>query len=114
VYFGQLWSYVIMAKKKEHIRAGVQFAKLYGMRLIIRNTGHDFLGRSTGWGSLIINTHDFKGVSFTNKWKGPGEYKGSAVTVGAGVQGRELLRLAHAQSPPLSVVVGECPVQPPR
>jgi hypothetical protein len=27
------------------------------------------------------------------------------------VQGRELLRLAHAQKPPLAVVVGECPVR---
>lgn len=99
-----------MAKTKEHIFQGVQFARQNVMRLIIRNTGHDFMGRSVGWGALVINTHSFKKVTFTNKWTGPGDYRGGAVTVGSGVQGRELLRLANKQNPPLSVVVGECPV----
>jgi hypothetical protein len=40
--------YVIMATKKEHIQAGVNFAKKNNLRLLIRNTGHDFLGRSAG------------------------------------------------------------------
>lgn len=102
---------MIIAKTHAHIRTGVLFAKNNGLRLVLRNTGHDFLGRSVGWGSLVINVHSFKEVTFTDKWDGPGDYKGSAVTVGAGVQGRELLRLAHAQKPPLAVVVGECPVR---
>lgn len=87
------------------------FARKTGIRLIIRNTGHDFLGRSVGWGSLVINVHTFKETTFMDNWNGPGDYRDSAVTVGAGVQGRELLRLAHAQKPPLAVVVGECPVR---
>lgn len=99
-----------MAKKASHIKNGVLFAKQLGMRLIIRNTGHDFLGRSVGWGSLVINTHYFQEVAFVDSWSGPGEYKGTAVTIGAGVQARPLLKQAHAQNPPLTVVVGECPV----
>jgi hypothetical protein len=51
-----------MAKTKDQIRAGVNFARERNLRLIIRNTGHDFMGRSTGYGSLIINTHSFKDV----------------------------------------------------
>lgn len=35
---------------------------------------------------------------------------GGAVTVGAGIQGRELLRLGQQQSPKVAVVTGECPV----
>ncbi|KAB5545730.1 hypothetical protein GE09DRAFT_217595 [Coniochaeta sp. 2T2.1] len=101
--------YVVTAKKASHIEAGVLFAKQYGIRLIIRNTGHDFIGRSTGWGSLVVNTHSFQDVNFVKSWDGPGDYRGSAVTIGAGVQARDLLRKAHAQSPPLTVVVGECP-----
>jgi hypothetical protein len=80
------------------------------MRLIIRNTGHDFMGRSTGYGSLIINTHSFKDVKFISKYIGPGEWTGSAATVGAGVQGRELYRQAFAQKPKRVIVGGECPV----
>jgi hypothetical protein len=67
-------------------------------------------GRSTGYGSLIINTHSFKDVKFTQKYSGPGEWTGSAATVGAGVQGRELFRQAFAQSPKVVIVGGECPV----
>ena len=68
------------------------------------------MGRSTGFGSLVINTHGFKDVSFVQQYQGPGSYRGGAVTVGAGVQGRELYRLANAQNPPVVVVGGECPV----
>ena len=92
------------------MKATIDFARIYNLRLVIRNTGHDFMGRSTGYGSLILNTHSFKDVSFTTSYSGPGSYKGGAVTVGAGIQGRELLRLAHAQNPPVVFVGGECPV----
>lgn len=58
---GYLPKYVIMAKTKDHIKAGIDFARENNVRLVIRNTGHDFMGRSTGYGSLAINTHNFKG-----------------------------------------------------
>jgi hypothetical protein len=102
--------YYIKATKKAHIKAGVDFARKNNLRLLIRNTGHDFAGRSTGWGALIINTHSFQDVKFFKKWDGPGGYAGGAVTIGAGVQGRALLKQAVAQNPPVTVVVGECPV----
>jgi hypothetical protein len=121
---GHLPEFVIMAKTKEHIKAGVDFARTNNIRLLIRNTGHgelclvlrarvlmmpDFMGRSTGYGSLAINTHSFKTVNFVKNYTGPGTYKGSAVTVGSGIQGRELYRLANQQSPKVIVVGGECP-----
>ena len=67
-------------------------------------------GRSTGYGALIVNTHSFKDVKFLKKYTGPGNWKGSAATVGAGVQGRELYRQAFAQTPKQVIVGGECPV----
>ncbi|KAH6907005.1 FAD binding domain-containing protein [Coprinopsis sp. MPI-PUGE-AT-0042] len=117
---GHLPRYVILAKKREHIKAGIDFARTNNIRLVIRNTGHDlafsrtqplhdFMGRSTGYGSLAINTHTFKDVTFTRNYAGPGGYTGSAVTVGAGIQGRELLRLANQQNPKVAIVTGECP-----
>ncbi|KAF9524796.1 FAD binding domain-containing protein, partial [Crepidotus variabilis] len=105
---GYLPRYVILAKKKSHIKAGVDFARESNVRLVIRNTGHDFMGRSTGYGSLAINTHSFKDMQFVKKYTGPGSYKGSAVTVGAGIQGGELLRKAYQQEPKVTVVTGEC------
>ena len=108
---GYFPEYVIMATKKEHIKAGIDFARENNVRLVIRNTGHDFMGRSTGFGSLAINTHSFKDVKFIQKYTGPGNWKGSAVTVGAGIQGRELLRLGFQQNPKVAIVTGECPVR---
>jgi hypothetical protein len=102
--------YVILAKDKTHTKAGINFARDNDLRLIIRNTGHDFIGRSTGWGALIINTYSFQDIHFVIGYSGPGNYTGGAVTIGAGVQGRNLLTHAFAQDPPVSVVTGECPV----
>ncbi|KAK1831660.1 6-hydroxy-D-nicotine oxidase [Podospora conica] len=107
--------YIIRATTKSHIKAGIDFARRHSLRLVIRNTGHDFLGRSIGWGALIINVHRLQSVSFTPSYRGPGggpkkdAYTGPAVTIGAGVQGRALLRLAAAQTPPVTLITGECP-----
>ncbi|KAK8030290.1 hypothetical protein PG990_000024 [Apiospora arundinis] len=101
--------YVLMAKSQSHVKAGIDFAREKNLRLVIRNTGHDFIGRSTGWGSLVINTHYFQDVDFTTAYEGPGDYRGGAVTIGAGVQARDLLGKAHAQDPPVLIVTGECP-----
>ncbi|KAK3942466.1 hypothetical protein QBC46DRAFT_426266 [Diplogelasinospora grovesii] len=99
---------VIMAKTADHIKAGIQFANRNNLRLIMRNTGHDFLGRSVGWGALAINTHSFQSVNLTKNWSGAGRYTGSAITVGAGVQAGAALKMLNAQSPPGIVVTGEC------
>ena len=103
--------YVIVAKTKKQIKAGIDFARERNLRLIIRNTGHDFMGRSTGFGSLIVNVHSFRDMKFVKKYSGPGEWTGSAAVVGAGVQGRELYKRAFAQKPPVVIVGGECPVR---
>lgn len=106
-YFPTLY---IKAKTIAHIQAGVLFAKNNNLRLIIRNTGHDFLGRSVGWGALVINTHGFKDISLTNSYRGACDYTGSAITVGAGVQAFEALSKLHSLSPPKIMVTGECAV----
>jgi len=72
------------------------------------------MGRATGYGALVINTHSFKDVTFVEKYSGPGDWRGGAVTVGAGIQVREVYRLANAQNPPVVVVGGECPVRFPQ
>lgn len=98
-----------MATKPQHVKAGIDFARQNNLRLIVRNTGHDFIGRSTGYGSLVINTHSFQQVNWINSYSGPGSYRGGAVTIGAGVQGETILSKGHARNPPLVVVTGECP-----
>ncbi|KAK1757129.1 hypothetical protein QBC47DRAFT_320599 [Echria macrotheca] len=98
----------IQAKTIGHIQAGISFARDNNLRLIIRNTGHDFLGRSVGWGALVINTHSFQSISTSNKWNGPGGYSGSTITVGAGVRAKAALQHLHGLNPPKIMVTGEC------
>lgn len=102
--------YVLDADNKNHIKAGLDFARDYNLRLVVRNTGHDFIGRSTGWGSLIIRTHNLQDVKWIKRYNGPGKYRGRAVTLGAGIQGRDILTQAQAQKPPQALMTGECPV----
>ena len=44
-YYG---NYVVLAKARGHVKATIDFARARNLRLVIRNTGHDFMGRSTG------------------------------------------------------------------
>ncbi|KAF2454444.1 FAD binding domain-containing protein [Lineolata rhizophorae] len=106
---GFLPEYVVMAKTAEHVQAGVQFAAEHNLRLVIRNTGHDFMGRSTGYGSLAINTHALNSIEFTSSYDGPGDWTGGAVTLGSGVQHSQLYPAANQLDPPVVVVGGECP-----
>ncbi|KAF2849814.1 FAD binding domain-containing protein [Plenodomus tracheiphilus IPT5] len=87
------------------IVAALNFAKEHNVRVLVRNTGHDFLGRSTGAGALAIWTQSLKNISF-GQWSDK-YYKGPSVTVGAGVIGYEVLEAANAQG--MTVVSGECP-----
>lgn len=98
-----------MATENDHVKAGIDFAQEKNVHLAVRNTGHDFMGRSIAAGSLTINTHSFKEKTIISSWSGPGDYNGGAVKVGAGVQGRELYRFLNQQNPPVVVVGGECP-----
>ena len=66
------------------------------------------MGRSIGRGSLAINTHSFKEITFIDRYTGPGGWTGGAVKVGAGVQFTDLYPLAFKKG--VVVVGGECPV----
>jgi hypothetical protein len=54
-----------------------------------RNTGHDFVGRSTGAGALSIWTHFLKQFEFIPEYS-VGQYKGMAAKVGSGLEAWEL------------------------
>ncbi|TLD35383.1 FAD-binding domain-containing protein [Venturia nashicola] len=43
--------YVVKAMKREDVKAAVEFANQHGLRLVVKNTGHDFLtvGAAGGW-----------------------------------------------------------------
>lgn len=97
--------YAVEAQSAADIIAAVKFAKQNNIRFVIRNTGHDYLGRSTGAGALSVWTHKLNSIEF-KEWKDK-DYAGSAVKLGAGVQGFQALSAALEKKQ--VVVGGECP-----
>ncbi|KAM0326318.1 hypothetical protein ACHAQA_006918 [Verticillium albo-atrum] len=101
---GNYVSYAVDVECSSDVARALKFAKANNLRVVVRNTGHDFLGRSTGAGALAIWTNHLKSIDF-QEWDDE-YYTGPAVSVGAGVQGYEILEAANAKG--LSVVTGEC------
>lgn len=86
--------------------AGIKFARDRNVRLIVKNTGHDYLGGSTGRGALALWTHNLKEVTLIPKYKSA-HYTGPAYRIGAGVQFLDLYKQTARDG--LRVVGGSCP-----
>ncbi|KAI8239029.1 FAD-linked oxidoreductase ZEB1 [Colletotrichum sp. SAR 10_96] len=83
-------AFVVNATTPEHVKFGVDFARENNVRLIVKSTGHDYLGRSFAPGSLSIWVHRMQDVQY----HGAGfqlagsdiTIEGNAVTVGGGTE----------------------------
>lgn len=96
--------YVINATEPKHVQTGVNFARNTGIRLVIKNTGHDFLGKSSGKDALSIWTHWFKKIEYIENYSDKKlGYSGPAFKAGVGVQAFEIYKAAHEKG---RVVVG--------
>ncbi|CAI6342256.1 unnamed protein product [Periconia digitata] len=98
-------TYVINVKSVLDIQLGINFARNNNIRLIIKNTGHDFAGKSVGASSLSIWTHGLKDIQFFDNYVDESGYKGPAVKAGAGVQAFELYKAVSDKN--VVVVAGE-------
>ncbi|KAJ5386293.1 hypothetical protein N7509_008834 [Penicillium cosmopolitanum] len=91
---GRISLYSAKVQTKFHVQKAVLFAKSHNLRLAIKNTGHDFLGRSTAPESLQILTHEMKDIKVVEDFSPKGapnrKSEGPAVTMSAGVQLPEL------------------------
>lgn len=81
--------YAINATSVQDVIEGVNFARERNVRLVIRNTGHDLLGRSTGGGSLEIWIRYLRtGLEWMDNFVGTNGctdgYEGGAVRIGGG------------------------------
>ncbi|KAI1122305.1 FAD binding domain protein [Nemania abortiva] len=101
---GNYVDYTINVSSVADIAAGMKFAQQNNVRLVIKNTGHDYLGKSTGKGALGLWTHNMKSIDFL-QYSSPG-YTGQAVRMAAGVQAFEAYPAVAAKG--LRIVGGEC------
>ncbi|KAJ5784237.1 FAD binding domain protein [Penicillium pulvis] len=102
---GNFVRYAVNVSSPDHVAKTMQFAIKHKIRFVIRNTGHDYNGKSTGAGALSVWTHHLKIIEIKN-WKDE-YYTGKAFKLGAGVQGIEAYEAAHEYG--LRMVGGECP-----
>ncbi|KAK7961172.1 hypothetical protein PG988_012386 [Apiospora saccharicola] len=104
-------SYAIDASKEEDaavksIQVALEFVRRHNIRLVVKNTGQDYLGRSTGTGALSLWTHHLKSTDFIPAYNSS-HYTGPALKMGAGVQGFEAYAAANATGH--RIVGGSCP-----
>ena len=108
--------YTINATDPNDVAKGVKFAGKHNIRLVIRDTGHDILRRSTGYGSLQVwIKYIRKGIRFQNAYAPSDEcpkstWKGSAFTISGGYIWSDVLGAAASRN--LIVVGGGTPVRP--
>jgi FAD/FMN-containing dehydrogenase len=81
---------VVAAESAADIAAAVDFAREHGAGLVIKGTGHDYLGRSCAPDSLMIWTHRMREVTVHDGFVPAGSPAGTAgipaITVGAGTR----------------------------
>ncbi|KAH8887603.1 hypothetical protein GQ53DRAFT_844110 [Thozetella sp. PMI_491] len=97
--------YSVNVSTVKDIQLAINFARNTGVRLVIKNTGHDFSGKSTGAGALSIWTHHLSEIKFLANYTTTG-YAGPAFHVGAGVQAENIYQAAHELG--MRVVGGIC------
>ncbi|CAE6529064.1 unnamed protein product [Rhizoctonia solani] len=103
--------YSVDARDDDHVTKAVEFAGKHNLKLVVKNTGHDFLGRSSGEGSFSIWTHNLKGINFTDSFIGAGCSETTAVehavTVRAAEQWIDVYKAANDHN--VTVVGGAFP-----
>ncbi|KAI1170389.1 hypothetical protein F4777DRAFT_569286 [Nemania sp. FL0916] len=86
--------YSVKVTGAEDIISSLKFVRKHNIRLVIKNTGQDFLGKSSGLGALELWTANMKSYSFIPKYKG-NQYDGPAMKLGAGLINSEAALIAH-------------------
>ena len=101
---GNYVSYAISVASPADVIAAINFTQTHNVRLVIKNTGHDYMGKSTGTGALSLWTHNLQAkklVNYTSVY-----YTGPAIKTEAGVTGGDAL--VHASGSGYRLVSGDC------
>ncbi|GAQ12227.1 hypothetical protein ALT_9548 [Aspergillus lentulus] len=82
---GALPQYIVNATTEEQVATAMQWASRRNIRIVVKGTGHDLSGRSTGAYSLSIWTHNFRHIVHRPSWSVPGSNRtADVVIVGSG------------------------------
>lgn len=94
-------AYAVEAANSQDVAAAVNFARQHHLRVVIKGTGHDYLGRSNAADSLLIWTHNMRDITFDKAFIPTGcddKQSVQALTVGAGTRWLEAYNVATNQN----------------
>ncbi|KAF9942708.1 hypothetical protein BGZ67_000114 [Mortierella alpina] len=90
--------YAVKATTIVHVQETIKFAAKHNIRLVVKNTGHDFLGRSSGASSLSLWVFNNKDISFDDKFVPIGANEDTngttAIILGTGVVWKDVYKAA--------------------
>ncbi|KAJ7205529.1 hypothetical protein GGX14DRAFT_458557 [Mycena pura] len=98
--------YAVNVTSINHVLKTIHFVKKHNIRFVVKSSGHDYMGRSTGTGALSVWMHNLQDVTLIPDFESAG-YTGPAFKVQPGVHGLDLATEAHTRG--FAVVGGECP-----
>ncbi|KAK0243576.1 FAD binding domain protein [Armillaria nabsnona] len=104
---GDYVQYTVNVSSPAHVQRTVAFASTHNIRSVVRNSGHDYMGKSTGSGALAVWTHHLTDTEWFESLHS-GSYRGPAVKMQAGVPIAQMYEEASARG--FTIVGGDCPV----
>ncbi|KAI0455318.1 putative FAD-dependent isoamyl alcohol oxidase [Xylaria acuta] len=102
---GNYAAYSINVTGPDDVIAAINFADEQNVRLVVKSTGHDYLGKSTGKGALSLWMFNLKTAEVIEQYESK-TYTGPAMKIGSGVIGGEAIAVAAQAG--YRVVGGEC------
>lgn len=107
---GRMSAYYVDAQSAADVQATLAFVKAHNIRLTVKNTGHDFLGRSSAANTLALWTANMKTLKYQANFTAyncPTSDGYSVGIMGAGIVAHEAVDyfLEHD----MDVTVGACP-----
>ncbi|KAL4869505.1 hypothetical protein BDV12DRAFT_82272 [Aspergillus spectabilis] len=97
-YQGSYPSKYVDAQSVDDIQKTLNFTRTNHLRLVIKNTGHDYTGRNSGRDSLALWTHNIQPLMVLGRGFIPDRWSegvGDAITFGAGQQFAGIYEFAH-------------------
>ncbi|KAJ7754480.1 FAD-binding domain-containing protein [Mycena metata] len=104
---GSVPPYYIDVRDASDVRKAFAFSEINGVPLVVKNTGHDYKGRSSAPGSLALWTHNLQSLSYNESFVPVGcsaSHAKPGVTMGAGSIFNDIVAFAEENN--ITVMTG--------